>query len=278
MINETRRSKLVLYAALAIAFVFALTPYYWAARTSVITNIASISASSPVIPTPDIISIQGFRQAFSRYQFGLFLKNSVLMSLASTVISLVIAIPGAYAFARVDFPGRKLLFYTAVFTIMFPWIVLTIPVYDIYTWLNLVNTFVGVVIALSIFIMPLCLWLLQGFFQQGIPENIEEAAMIDGLSEMGAFVRIVLPLSLPAIGATAVFTFLNAWNNFLWVFLLTEDTSLRTATVQLHYILGAQVLRDWNTIMAAVMLIIIPPIIFYGLSQRYVGEGIGGGV
>jgi ABC-type glycerol-3-phosphate transport system permease component len=278
MINETRRSRAALYAVLAAAFLFALAPYYWTARTAVITNFAAISASSPLLPSPDIFSVDGFIQAFTRYDMRLFLRNSVLISVGSTLLSLVIAIPGAYSFARLDFPGRKLLFYTAVFTIMFPWIVLTIPVYDVYLRLNLLNTFAGVIIALSIFIMPLCLWLLQGFFRQGLPENIEEAALMDGTSRLGAFVRIVLPLSLPAVGATAMFTFLNAWNNFLWVFLLTSDEQYRTATVQLHYVLGSEVLRDWNTIMAVVMLIIVPPIVFYGLSQRYVGEGLGGSV
>jgi multiple sugar transport system permease protein len=161
---------------------------------------------------------------------------------------------------------------------MFPWIVITIPVYEVFYELNLLNTFPGIIIALSIFILPLMLWLLQGFFRQGIPENIEEAALIDGTTELGAFFRVVLPLSMPAVAATALFAFLNAWNNFLWVFILTSDKRVRTATVAVHYILGSDVLREWNSLMAAVTLLILPPILFYGLSQRYVGEGLGGSV
>jgi multiple sugar transport system permease protein len=205
-----------------------------------------------------------------------FFRNSIIVSVAATVISLFFAIPGAYAFARLDFPGRKALFYTAVFTIMFPWIVLTIPVYEVFYFLDLVNTLVGVIVALSIFVLPQNIWLLQGFFRQGIPESIEEAALIDGHNELTAFLRIVLPLSLPAVAAAALFAFLTAWNNFLWVFVLTTDEEVRTATVAIYYILGSDVLREWNVLMASLVLLVAPPVIFYGLSRRYVGEGLGG--
>lgn len=207
----------------------------------------------------------------------LFYRNSVIIALGATIISLLISIPGAYAFARLDFPGRQLLFYTAVFTIMFPWIVITIPVYEVFFWLGLVNTMIGIIIAIAIFTLPQNIWLLQGFFRQGIPANIEEAALIDGNTEITAFLRIVLPLSAPAIGAAALFSFLIGWNNFLWVFILASDESNQTATVAIHFILGSDVLREWPALMAATVILIIPPILFYGFAQRYVGSGLGGG-
>jgi multiple sugar transport system permease protein len=277
MINDTKRTRLALYAGLAVFVVVALLPYYWVVRTAFLTNFAAISTDTPFLPfLTDEFTIEPFVTVWENYQFPLYFRNSVIISVASTLLSLVFAIPGGYAFARLDFPGRKLLFYTAVFTVMFPWIVITIPVYEVFYTLGLLNTFVGVIVALSIFILPLCLWLLQGFFEQGIPENIEEAALIDGTTELGAFFRVVLPLSMPAIAATALFSFLNAWNNFLWVFILTSDQKVRTATVAIHYVMGSDTLREWNILMAAVTLLILPPIIFYGLSQRYVGEGLGG--
>ncbi|ELZ27937.1 ABC transporter integral membrane protein [Halogeometricum pallidum JCM 14848] len=276
MINETRRSRLVLYAALGAFALFALAPYYWVIRTSFLTNFAAIDPATNYLPALESLTMAAYEQIWERYNFITFFKNSILVSVTATVISLFFSIPGAYAFARLDFPGRKVLFYTAVFTIMFPWIVITIPVYEVFYLLNLINTLVGVMIALSIFVLPQTIWLLQGFFRQGIPENIEEAALIDGHSELGAFLRIVLPLSAPAVGAAALFAFLTAWNNFLWVFVLTSDEEVRTATVALHYILGSDVLRQWNILMAAVVLLVAPPVVFYGLSQRYVGEGLGG--
>lgn len=275
MINETRRSRTLLYAGLGLFALAATIPYLWMLRTAMLTGFASIDPATGYIPI-NTLSIEGFFNVWDRYPFALFFGNSIIVALVSTVISLFFSIPGAYAFARLDFPGRQLLFYTAVFTIMFPWIVITIPVYEVFFNFGLVNTLVGIIIALSIFILPQNIWLLQGFFRQGIPPNIEEAAQIDGLSEIGAFIRVVLPLSAPAVGAAALFSFLTAWNNFLWVFILTSDESVRTATVAIHYILGSDVLREWNVLMAATTLLVAPPIIFYGLSQRYVGQGLGG--
>lgn len=281
MLNSTKKSKFVLYAGLAVFAFVAVLPYYWVFRTSVLENFAAINPETALLPLPflgeEVLTLGTYTQVWSSYAFPTFFTNSVIVAVASTVISLFFSIPGAYAFARLDFPGRKALFYTAVFTIMFPWIVLTIPVYQIFYNLGLVNTLLGVIIALSIFALPQNIWLLQGFFRQGIPANIEEAALIDGHSEITAFLRIVLPLSAPAIGAAALFSFLIAWNNFTWVFVLTSDESVRTATVAIHYIVGSDVLRDWNVLMSAVVLLVAPPVIFYGLSQRYVGEGLGGG-
>ena len=279
MINPTRRSRALLYAGLIIFALWALFPYYWVTRTSLLTNFAAISPDTPIFPftQPDMLTLEPFQTVWSGYNMTLFFRNSIIVALSATVISLFFSIPGAYAFARLDFPGRQILFYTAVFTIMFPWIVITIPVYEVFFVLGLINTLTGVIIAIAIFTLPQNIWLLQGFFRQGIPANIEEAALIDGNTEITAFIRIVLPLSAPAIGAAALFSFLVGWNNFLWVFILTSDEEVRTATVAIHYILGSDVLREWNILMASVVLLIAPPIIFYGLSQRYVGEGLGGG-
>lgn len=276
MINETRRSRLLLYAGLGLFAFFALTPYFWVVRTSLLTNFAAINPETGYLPALDALTLTAYTDIWDQFDFVTFFKNSLIVSISATLISLVFSIPGAYAFARLDFPGRKLLFYTAVFTIMFPWIVITIPVYEVFYVLGLINTLSGIIIALSIFVLPQTIWLLQGFFRQGIPENIEEAALIDGHTEIGAFLRIVLPLSAPAVGAAALFSFLTAWNNFLWVFVLTSDEDVRTATVAIHFILGSDVLREWNILMAAVVLLVAPPVVFYGLSQRYVGEGLGG--
>jgi len=276
MINETRRSRFLLYAGLGVFALFALTPYFWVVRTSLLTNFAAINPETGYLPALDALTLTAYTDIWNQFDFVTFFRNSLIVSISATLISLVFSIPGAYAFARLDFPGRKLLFYTAVFTIMFPWIVITIPVYEVFYVFGLINTLPGIIIALSIFVLPQTIWLLQGFFRQGIPENIEEAALIDGHTEIGAFLRIVLPLSAPAVGAAALFSFLTAWNNFLWVFVLTSDADVRTATVAIHFILGSDVLREWNILMAAVVLLVAPPVVFYGLSQRYVGEGLGG--
>ncbi|WP_336338778.1 carbohydrate ABC transporter permease [Haloarcula brevis] len=276
MLNENRRSRALLYAGIIAFALFAIVPYYWVIRTSILTNLAAISQDTGFIPALGELTLDAYTQIWNRFAFGTYFRNSIIVSIAATIISLFFAIPGAYAFARLDFPGRQALFYTAVFTIMFPWIVLTIPVYEVFFFLRLVNTLPGIIIALSIFVLPQNIWLLQGFFRQGIPENIEEAALIDGHNELTAFLRVVLPLSLPAVAAAALFAFLTAWNNFLWVFVLTTDEGTRTATVAIYYILGSDVLREWNVLMASLVLLVAPPVVFYGISRRYVGAGLGG--
>ena len=275
MLNDTKQNRALLYVGIAVFALFALLPYYWIVRTSILTNFAAINPETAFVPLTEL-TIDPYFAIWDSFPFEVYFRNSIVVAFAATFISLFFSIPGAYAFARLDFPGRQALFYTAVFTIMFPWIVLTIPVYEVFYVFDLVNTLTGIVVALSIFVLPQNIWLLQGFFRQGIPENIEEAALIDGHNELTAFLRVVLPLSLPAIGAAALFSFLTAWNNFLWVFVLTSDEEVRTATVAIYYILGSDVLREWNTLMASVVLLVAPPVIFYGLSRRYVGEGLGG--
>jgi multiple sugar transport system permease protein len=276
MIAETRRDRLAVYVGVATFLLFSWIPFYWLIRTSFLENLVAVKPDSPFIPfLSEGFTITGYIEVWSQYPFDTWFANSIIVSLGATTVALILAIPTAYAFARHDFPGKRLLFYTVVTTIMFPAIVLTIPVYEIFYMLKLLDTLLGITIALAIFVQPLCIWLLQGFFRQGLPDNIEEAAQMDGLSRVEAFFRIVLPLSAPAVAVTALFAFLSGWNNFTWVYILTQSEGTRTAIVAVHFIMASDVLRDWNTLMAAVTILIIPPIIFYGLAQRYVGEGLG---
>ena len=278
MIDDNRSTRLTLYGIAGIALFVALAPYIWMLRTTLLTNAAATSSNSPIIPfLAEGFTLNAYPEIWNNRSMGKYFKNSVIFSLSATVLALALSVPGAYAFARLDFPGRKILFYSAVFTIMFPWIVMTIPVYEVFLRVGLLNTATGIIIALTIFIQPVCLWLLQGFFRQGIPANLEEAALIDGTTELGAFFRIVLPLSAPAVAATAMFTFLSSWNNFTWVFIIANDENLYTAPVAIHYLLGTDSFLPYNALMAGVTLLILPPILFYGLSQRYVNVGLGGG-
>lgn len=277
MLGNTRRHNVELIAAAILLLIISWLPYYWVIRTSLLSNIAAIQVNSPFIPIlSEGFSLESFKVIWTRYNFVTYFKNSIIYALGSTAISLTVGIPGAYAFARLDFPGRKFLFYTAVLTLTIPFIVITIPVYEIFYNLGLLNTRIGVILGISVTVLPVVVWLLQGFFRKGIPQNIEEAAMIDGNTELGAFIYIVLPLSLPAIAAASLFAFLAGWNNFIWILVLAPDQRLHSATMAVHTIMATDVARDWAILMSAVSVLILPPIVFYGISQRYVGEGLGG--
>jgi multiple sugar transport system permease protein len=277
MIHATRKRKALHYAVAGLFLIWTMVPFLWMIRTTLLTNFGAISTNTPIVPfLSEEFSIESYFFMWTEYDFGIYFKNSIIVSLAATVLSLLIGIPAAYAFARLDFPGRKVLFYWAVFSVMFPWIVITVPVYEIFYYTNLLNTYAGIILALTIFVQPIVLWLLQGFFRQGIPDQLEEAAQVDGLSRIGAFFRIVLPLSAPAVAASGIFTFQSAWNNFLWVFILTRDEKLRTATVAVHYMLGTDSFRNWSVLMAGLTILTIPPILFYFSTQRYINVGLGG--
>jgi multiple sugar transport system permease protein len=189
--------------------------------------------------------------------------------LGAVAVGMAVTIPGAYAFTRLRFPLKKPLFYYVILSLFFPWIVLIIPLYNIYTKLGMMNTFAGVIIAYTVVISPLCLWLLRGFFSTALDKDIEGAAMIDGCTLMGAFFRVILPLSMPAVVATATFTFLVAWNEFIWVFLLTSGEAKRTAVVGIHYLMGSDVARDYNALLAAVLMTSLPPVLFYSFLQGF---------
>lgn len=276
MITRNKRTRTILYLGVVVFLVFSLAPYYWVLKSSIVPTIDAIAVETSFIPELSKVTLDPYLAINRQFNFMTYFWNSVIVSAGATLIAVTFAIPGAYAFARLDFPGRKYLFYTTVFTLMFPWIMLTVPVYEIFYTLDLLDTKIGLIIALSIFVQPLSIWLLQGFFRTGVPENIEEAARIDGTSELGAFFRIVLPLSMPAIGATVLFAFLNAWNNFLWIFVLTSSDSQRTITVAIHQLVGGGFLKQWSALLAGVVILVLPPVVFYGFLQEYVGEGLGG--
>ena len=252
-----------------IVLIWSVMPLYWVLMFSFKSD-ATLFDDVTFIPRLSDLSLQPYLSVFTEHAFGQFFINSIIISLGSVVLALVVGIPGAYAFTRLDFPGRNVLFYLVIVSVFFPWIALIIPIYSIYQQLGLMNTYLGVIIAYTVVIMPLCMWLLRGFFAQSIDPDLEDAAMVDGCSLMEAFFRVILPLSMPALTAVATFTFLVAWNEFIWVFLLTSGEAKRTATVALHYMMGTDVARDWNSLLAAMLLVTIPPVVFYGLLQRFI--------
>lgn len=252
---------------LAIVLLWSIGPLYWIVQASLRTDTALFNHT--LAPKPSEVTLQSFVDVFDYYPFGVYFRNSIIISLGAVAVGMAVTIPGAYAFTRLKFPLKKPLFYYVILSLFFPWIVLIIPLYNIYTKLGMMNTYAGVIIAYTVVISPLCLWLLRGFFATALDKDIEGAAMIDGCTLMGAFFRVILPLSMPAVVATATFTFLVAWNEFIWVFLLTSGEAKRTAVVGIHYLMGSDVARDYNALLAAVLMTSLPPVLFYSFLQGF---------
>lgn len=159
-----------------------------------------------------------------------------------------------------------------VTTYMFPPILLAIPYTLVMAKLGLTNTRVGLVIVYLSFSVPYAVWMLIGFFKT-VPIGIEEAARVDGANKMVTFVRIVLPLVAPGIVATAIYTFINAWNEFLYSLILINSTELMTVSVALRSLQGAEIL-DWGSMMAASTLVVIPSVVFFMFIQKYIAGGM----
>jgi ABC-type glycerol-3-phosphate transport system permease component len=199
------------------------------------------------------------------------LLNSLMIATGTATLSLLITIPGAYVFGRKEFPGKEYAFYAIISALLFPHLILVVPIGSWWLDYGLYNTIPGLWIAYQAFVTPMAIWVLRDFFE-GLPDNIEEAAQVYGCSQFKAFLRVVLPLSAPAIAAVGFLSFLSGWNDFLFANLLTNNTGPQTATVALFNTVnsGEQIL--WSRMMAAVIIVGVPPLILYLISRRYLGN------
>ena len=204
------------------------------------------------------------------------MKNSVIVVVATVVIALVLSFFAAVALAKYRFSGRKLFIVLVIGVQMLPQAGLIIPLYSVLAKHALVDTLIGVTLVYLTFALPFCIWTLRGFVL-GIPKDLEEAAMVDGSTRIGAFVRILLPLIAPGLVATSVFAFITSWNEFIFANTLLNSGSKQTITVWLSFLYGGNRFVDWGEIMAASTLIAIPVVIFFLLVQRRISFGLTAG-
>jgi multiple sugar transport system permease protein len=196
----------------------------------------------------------------------------VVVAVGSTVLSMIIAVLGAYAIARLDFPGRALLARGLVFTYLVPTSLLFIPMFAMMSMLRLTDSLYGLTIAYLGFDVPFCTWLLMGYFKS-VPVELEEAARVDGCNRVSALVRVVLPMSLPALVVVTFFSFTHAWNEFLYAHVFTSTTSARTVTTGLVNFMSQDVFF-WGPLMASTVMSALPPVLMFLVFQRWVVKGL----
>ena len=199
------------------------------------------------------------------------LKNSLFVAAGTSVLSLLITIPGAYVFARKQFPGRKLGFYMVLAALLFPYILLIVPISDLWYDVGLYNSIPGLWIAYQSFIVPFAIWILRDFFEQ-LPMNLEEAAQVYGCTQFSAFVKVILPLSAPAVAAVGFLAFVIGWNDFLFSNMLTTGTGPRPAVVALFLSTVGGEQTYWGLMMAESLIIGVPPTVLYLVSRRYLTQ------
>lgn len=249
--------------------VFAVAPLLWALS-------ASFKPRTEIFANPSIIpqhpTLANFTYVLQNTRFGHWFANTLLIALSTTVLSVGVATLGGYAMSRFRFRGQGLYGNTLLVVQMFPGVMLAIPLFLIFTKLRLVDTYWSLLITYMSFALAFAVWMLKGYFD-GIPREIEEAALIDGASRLEVLWRIILPLSAPGITTVAVFAFLLAWNDFFFAYiLLVKDTNYTLQMGLFTFI--KQFNTEWNYLMTASVLTTIPVLVFFFGLQRYLTRGL----
>lgn len=261
-----------LFIPLALYSVFTLFPYYWMFVTAVKTD--GDIHSRPIQYWPAHFTWENFQQLFGYFDFLKYMKNSLLIAIGTTVLSLVVSTLAAYAFARYEFKGRKILMALFLSNNMFPTVLLMIPLYSIMRTIGLLYTHTGMVLAYTTFSIPFSVWLIQGFIRD-IPFDLEEAALVDGCTRRGAFLRIFLPVLSPALLAAGVYMFMQAWNEYTLASMFT-DPATRTIPVALNSLIG-QLGVDWGLLCAGGIITCIPVIVMFFFAQKNLVAGMTAG-
>jgi N,N'-diacetylchitobiose transport system permease protein len=267
-----RRARQTGWDVVGVAvFVVMVFPVFWMISTAFKSDDQIVSLNPtwfPLHPT-----LQHFRAAVDKPFFWTDVKNSLIVVSVTVAISIVLAFLAAVALARYRFGGRKLFVVLVIGIQMLPQAGLIIPLYVVLARYHQTNALTGLVVTYMTFVLPFSVWTLRGFLI-GIPKELEEAAMVDGSTRLGVFIKILLPLMGPGLVATSVFAFITTWNEYIFARVLLNDQSKQTVTVWLSYFLGSSRHTDWGALMAASSLTAIPVVVFFLLVQRRIAFGL----
>lgn len=255
---------------LIILSVVAVFPLVWVLLSSIKTNGELTSNPTKFIPINP--TLENFVHVIQDLEFGVNIANSIVIALCTTLIAIIISCMAAYGIVRFFPKLGGIMSKALVATYMFPPILLAIPYSLVMAKLGFTNSRVGLVIVYLSFSVPYAVWMLVGFFKT-VPIGIEEAARVDGANKLQTFIRIVIPLVAPGIVATAIYTFINAWNEFLYALILINSTDMMTVSVKLRSLQGAEIL-NWGDMMAASTLVVVPSVIFFMLIQKKIAGGM----
>lgn len=245
-------------------------PFYWMIVTSLKHDKEIYGYEATLIPEKP--TLDNYITIFKDTPYLLFLRNSVVVAVSSTLLSVIIASLGAYAIARLKFPGRELLARALVCTYLVPPSLLFIPLFAIMSALRFTDTLYGLTIAYLGGDVPFCTWLLMGYFKS-VPVELEEAALVDGCNRVTALIRVILPVSLPALVVVMFFSFTRSWNEFLYAYVFTSTNQARTITAGLVNFMSADVFF-WGPLMASTIISALPPVVMFLIFQRWVVKGL----
>ncbi|MCK9872579.1 MULTISPECIES: carbohydrate ABC transporter permease [Nocardiopsis] len=275
--RETRGFRWFRRIVLTFLTVFTVLPLYVLVVTSVkpLENVRGMFTW-----LPDRVTLQPYVDMWTTIPLARYLTNSLIVTTTATALALVVAVLAAYPLSRLRFRGRRLFSMTVLSTQMFPGILFLLPLFLIFvrledlTGIEFTGSYTGLIITYLTFALPFSIWMLAGYFS-AIPEGLEEAAMIDGTSRIGALVRVILPVARPGILAVGVFAFITAWGEVLFASVLT-DTETRTLSIGLE-LYTSQTDTLWNELLAASVTVSLPVVVAFMLVQRYLVSGLSAG-
>lgn len=264
------KGKIGAYAVLTLFALFAVYPVITVFSISLRPAGQLLSKSLAIIP--EGANLDSYRRLFFEEPFLRWMGNSLIVSLAVTVVGVGLAITAGYAFSRFKFPGRSAAMIGIITTQMFPVSMLLLPLFILLIKLHLYDSFLGLIVAYSATALPFTIWQMKGYYDT-IPYSLEEAATIDGASPLYTFYKIILPLALPALAITALFSFMSAWSEYLVAVVLIQDTDLFTLPLGLKSY-QSNMEASWGLYSAGAIIVSLPVVLFFMVLSRWLISGL----
>ncbi|MCK6619930.1 MAG: ABC transporter permease subunit [Calditrichaceae bacterium] len=264
------KGKIGAYAVLTLFALFAVYPVVTVFSISLRPAGQLLSKSLAIIP--EGATLDSYRRLFFEEPFLRWMGNSLIVSLAVTVVGVGLAITAGYAFSRFKFPGRSAAMIGIITTQMFPVSMLLLPLFILLIKLHLYDSFLGLIVAYSATALPFTIWQMKGYYDT-IPYSLEEAATIDGASPVYTFYKIILPLALPALAITALFSFMSAWSEYLVAVVLIQDTDLFTLPLGLKSY-QSNMEASWGLYSAGAIIVSLPVVLFFMFVSRWLISGL----
>jgi len=269
---KTLPRRLGLYITALVIAVYSAFPIYWMVvsslrePTELLTNVSLI---------PNVLSLESYRNLLELTDYPRHFLNSVIVAVVAVLVTMVFSVMIAYAVTRQRIRGKKVIVGAMLYAYMFPPLLIAIPIFTIFARLGLGDTLTGLIASHLTLTLPLGVWFLWGFFKS-MPFELEEAAMVDGCTRLGAFLRVVLPLALPGLITVAIFSFLLSWTDYTFALVMIGSDANKTLPVGLASMVGSFDLR-WGEIMAGSTLIALPLFAAFALMSQYFIQGLGAG-
>lgn len=266
-------AKAVVYCLITVIVLILIFPFF----VALVTAFKDVKAvySSPPYWIPKRLAWENFKYVWEMYPLAAYFRNSFLVACGSTLLTTALAVPAAYAFARLNFPGRKPLLFILLVVQMFSPVIVVIALFKVVKFLHLFNSLWALILVNTVFTLAFSIWMMNGYFGT-IPKELEEAALIDGCGRVQSMLRITLPVAMPGVATIIIYAFIVAWNEFMFALTFISDTEKRPLTVGLYNFVGRWTV-SWHHLMAASLLSIIPIIILFMLIEKQLVQGLASG-